>query len=200
MANLIDTTYFIGDIEIPNVSQTEIKADVNNSIVNYEKEVLIALLGYNLYKDLLAAILAPVSGDKWDKLINGEEFTFTVNGVTKTRKWEGLKGLNKKSVIAYYIFYLHQQKRQTYSAGVGGEVSAATENSVKVDYTTRMVRIWNEFISMYGDNCSFSNDYLSSIQHDDAYPSAYNYLLAKKADFPTWEFESQGGDINIFGI
>ena len=193
MASLIDTSYFIGDIEVTNANQGSIKTDLENSIALYEKEVLIALLGYPMYKDLQTAIGAPVSGDKWDKLINGAEFSFTLDGETVTLYWEGLKGLSKKSLIAYYTYFMHRRKRASYMAGVQTEVEAEAENANVTSLAEKLQYVWNEFVTMYGDSCIED-------EHDNADASAYNYILANAADFENWKFTSQGGDINRLGI
>lgn len=199
MANIIDTSYFVGDIEVPNSNQPEIEMDLNNSINLYEKEVLIMLLGYSLYKELRAHTIVP--GDKFDKLVNGEEFSFTFNGVTVENKWDGLKGENKKSLIAYYVYFMHRRKRASYNAGVGQEVEPKTENSQKGSLYTKLVEVWNEFIKMYGDVCYASEPYfINYYVHENDLPSAYNYLVAKRSDFSNWRFTSQEGEINRYGI
>lgn len=191
MANLIDISFFVEDIEVPNAAaQAEIKATLEASIVQYEKEVLIDLLGYKLYKELIAHTI--VSGDKFDKLVNGEEFTFTFDGEIIETKWEGLKGFSKKSLIAYFVYFMHRKKHQSYNAGVSVEVEADTDNSSKASLYLHLVDIWNEFVYLYGDGC---ND-----EHDNADPSAYNYLLAKASDFTNWKFTSQEGEVNRLGI
>jgi hypothetical protein len=199
MANIIDTSFFVGDIEIANVNQEEIAADLNQSIKTYEREVLIQLLGYTLYKELAAA--TPVTGDKWDKLINGEDFSYTLNGRTVETNWPGLKGYEKKSPIAYYVYFMHRRKRSSYNAGVGQEVEPKTDNSIKGNLYAKLVFIWNEFIAMYGGECVDKDSLVAHYSYDENYVNcAYNYLLAKKADFTTWKFLNLGGKINIFGI
>lgn len=190
MANLIDTSYFVDEIEIANTNQEEVLASVTASIVQYEKEVLIDLLGYELYKELIAHTV--IAGDKFDKLINGEEFSFSYNGKTVTRKWEGLKGFAKKSLIAYYVYYMHRKKHQSYNDGLSVEVEPDTENSSKASLYLHLVDVWNEFVFMYGDGWDDS--------HCNSDPSAYNYLLTKTTDFPTWEFKSQWGEVNRLGL
>lgn len=203
MANIIDTSYFVGDIEIANAaSQPEITTDVEHSIKIYEKEVLMDLLGYNLYKELQTWLATPVSGDKFYKLVNGEDFSFSVDGRVVNAHWDGLKGENKKSLIAYFVYFMHRRKRATYMAGTSQEVKPASENSTSVNLIDKLVDIWNEFVVMYGDECDYFyswNDLQNSYHSNDA-PSAFNYLLAKKDDFPNWRFKDQGGEINIFGI
>jgi hypothetical protein len=204
MANLIDTSYFEGEIEVPNSNQAEIAADLNDSITKYEQEVLIYLLGYALFKELKAQPNY-TSGDKWDKLVNGEEFTYTVNGATVTTRWEGLKGFSKKSLIAYYVYWMHRRKRKSYTAGGGAEAESKSANSDKVSPYIKMVEVWNEFIKMYGiTDCYYDLGEVVAYSYltypVDQYPSALNYLIAKRADFTNWVFTGKGGMINIFGI
>lgn len=201
MANLIDTSYFIGDIEIPNLAQPEEAASLNNSIALYEKECLLDLLGYSMYKDLVAAV--PVSGDKWYKLINGAEFSFTFNGETVTRYFEGLKGSDKKSLIAYYVYFMHRKKHASYMSGNKAEVEAESENSKKVANSLyeKLVSIYNEFVFMYGEGSCYDWEMVKAIdaQHYNDAPSAYNYLVANKADFTNWVFTGQE-ELNSFGV
>lgn len=200
MANIINASYFVGDIEIPNTAQDEIDADVLNSINLYEREVLIALLGYPLYKELQTWLTTPLVGDKFDKLVNGEEFSFVLDGETVTVQWDGLKGFEMKSLVAYYVYFMHRRKRSSYNAGVGIEVEADTDNSKPSSLYIKLIDVWNEFVLMYGGDCFPGDITLDLYEHTDSMASAYNYLLAKKADFPNWIFTSQGGELNKFGI
>ena len=202
MANIIDTSYFNGEIEVPNSNQSEIATDLNESITKYEQEVLIQLLGYPLFKEL-KAVADYGLGDKWDKLVNGEEFSYTLNGVTVTTKWEGLRGFDKKSLIAYYVYFMHRRKRKSYTAGGGSEVESKHDNSEKVSPYVKLVEVWNEFIVLYGGECYQPKEviqYTNLLYPIDEFPSAFNYLIAKRADFPTWTFTSKGGKLNIFGF
>lgn len=200
MANIIDTSFFVEDIEIPNVAQAPIRAKLENSIKLYEKEVLISLLGYPMWKDLFASGYVDGDASKWDKLVNGEEFSFELNGRTVTTYWEGLKGLEKKSLIAYYVYFMHRRKEASYMSGIGTEVKADTENSTMDDLHAKLVYVWNEFIKMYGDVCGDMDGFILNPQHENGEPSAYNYLLAKSSDFTNWRFTVMGGEINRFGI
>jgi hypothetical protein len=166
-----------------------------------------------MYKELQTIVVVP--GDKWDKLINGEEFSFTPAGSPEvTTKWEGLKGKDKKSLIAYYIYFMHRRKRASYNAGVNIEVEAKTDNSIQASLYTKLTETWNEFIAMYGivDCWNSYHHFIYAVPADPAnyqypysywneYPaSALNYLIAKQADFPDWRFTSEGGEINRYGL
>jgi hypothetical protein len=206
MANLIDTTYFIEEIEIPNVNQTEIEDDVTGSITQYEREVLISLLGNALYVELRDSAFVDGDASIYDKLVNGDDFSYTLNSQTVELRWDGLRGFEKKSLIAYYVYYMHRRKRASYHAGTGIEVEAASDNAKPAQVYHKMVEVWNEFINMYGDptdeygNVQDIPNVLDNYTHHNNLASAYNYLLAKKADFPTWKFNSMGGELNRFGI
>ena len=56
MANLITADYFIREVNLPGNVLAGTLADINPYIVQYERDVLIDLLGYPLYKDLKAEI------------------------------------------------------------------------------------------------------------------------------------------------
>ena len=77
MANLIDETYFIGEISLPAQVLTGTLADIDPYIVKYEREALIELLGYTLYKQLKVEIDADSYTTKWDRLVNGHEYEIT---------------------------------------------------------------------------------------------------------------------------
>jgi len=81
-----------------------------------------------------------------------------------------LKGADKKYLVAYYIYFRHRTKRQSYNAGVGIEVEAATDNSKPSSLYVKLIEIWNEFIAMYGD---YSGDFV--IPPSPAVVGPYNY-------------------------
>ena len=99
----IDSTYFTGEIFIPNASSdTKLTA----AITQYEKEILMKLLGYPLYKALQAdLVLGEPQTQKYIDLVDGKEFTHTFDGVEYTLKWEGLRNSGKLSLIDYYVYH-----------------------------------------------------------------------------------------------
>lgn len=84
---LIDRTYFIGELNIPNTDTVAIGELVDWFIENYETEFLEKVLGYDLYKALKAGLIAPVVDQKWTDLIEGVEYT-SLSG--KLTFWKGL--------------------------------------------------------------------------------------------------------------
>lgn len=196
MSNLIDNTYFVREIDVPQGSRAELNEGITNSIVAYEPEVLKLLLGYKLWKLVQAAYDAsvltvnPVALEtKYANLINGAEFTFEFGGVTIEDKWIGLKNASKASLIANYVYYFHRRNNASQFNGIGQTVSKA-ENSTVVSPRYAMKTAWNKFVEMYGETGYVGSSNASYNVWSD-YPSAYNFLLANKADYPDWKFTPQ---------
>ncbi len=95
MSNLIDKTYFIDEVFIPNLNSSNtmisdaIVADLTVAIARYEKEYLIKLLGEDLYDDFIAGLkVLPVPDSKWTDLKN-----------------KLVDSTNKLSPISNYIYF-----------------------------------------------------------------------------------------------
>jgi hypothetical protein len=85
--SLIDRTYFVGELNIPNTHQAAIGSQVDLFIEQYEDQFLNDALGYTLYKALKAGLQIVPVAQKWTDLIEGVEY---VDLADKTRKWKGL--------------------------------------------------------------------------------------------------------------
>lgn len=84
---LIDRTYFVGELNIPNASLAAIGSAVDLFIETYEEKLLTEVLGYTQYKALKAGLQVVPVAQKWTDLIEGVEYT---DLATKTRFWKGL--------------------------------------------------------------------------------------------------------------
>lgn len=84
---LIDRSYFIGEINIPNTHKPEIGGLLDWFIEKYETEFLSNVLGYDLYTALKAGLQEPTVDQKWPDLIQGVEY---INLSQKTKYWQGL--------------------------------------------------------------------------------------------------------------
>lgn len=202
---IIDTTYFVGDINVPLNSKAELNSGINDSISKFEKEVLKSLLGHSLYVEFMTAydasqqLLDPVTlPAKWDELLNGADFSFDLGGETINEHWVGLKNVEKQSLIAYYVYFMHRRNNESQFTAQG-ETRSTSENSVMVSPRAKLVNAWNKFIELYGD-IEYVGNGLSTYQHENAEPSAYNFLLANKANYSGWRFKPQGTKINILGL
>jgi hypothetical protein len=105
--SLIDTTYLRNSISVPIGTYS----DLQQYIDEYEKKVLISLLGYDLYTEMMAAYAAlpgvPLPS-KWDNLINGTTYTYEGQSV----RWNGLINSDKVSFIAYYVYCQYLRAKQ----------------------------------------------------------------------------------------
>lgn len=85
--SLIDRTYFVGELNIPNTNQAAIGSAVDLFIEQYGDKLLNEVLGYTLYKALKAGLQVVPVAQKWTDLIEGVEYT---DANSKTRYWKGL--------------------------------------------------------------------------------------------------------------
>jgi hypothetical protein len=135
---LIDKSYFVGELNIPNTGQLEVEDSLNHFIKKRETEFLRLVLGYPLYKAFLAGYSATA---KYQDLLNGKEYTDT-NGLVQ--KWDGFRQKEaKQSIVANYTYFYWQKDQATLSAGVG-EVKPKAKNAVIDSPANKMIRAWNE--------------------------------------------------------
>lgn len=204
MANLINEDYFVRDISIPTGTPDEV-ARLDSEIEKYEKEVLLKVLGYDLYYEF---INNPIE-QRFLDIRNGKEFVFDLCGKTIKRKYVGLTNSQKESLIAYYVYFYITRDRVSFTSSTG-EINPDNENSNQISPYGKMVSAWNNYVEMAGDlTCTRYNDpyfldyfyklEISSYMHVNDHPSLYNFLLANKEVYPEWEFDPCE-KISIFGI
>jgi hypothetical protein len=194
--SFIDSTYFVGEINIPNAAT---ESSLTQAIPQYEKEILIMLLGYPLYKLLMADCTLSVPASQiYKDLVNGVEFDLIYNGETITLKWEGLGPL-----IAYYVFfkYLERDVTRLYPSGVG---QANGNDWNRVSPMNKLCYIWDRMRELYGKlpielkpNTTIKGSLFTHSYDSD--PSALNFLYTKIIDYPDWIFTPQW-NINAFNI
>jgi len=205
---LIDSTYFVNEINLPSDNL----ANIDSYITLYQEEILRKLLGYELLEALENDL--DVNGEpqsqRFIDLVNGAEFSFDFCGDTINEKWEGLRGINFKSLIAYYTYYRYRENTDTFFDGAG-QIEPNHENSVNGDAIPKLVSVWNKMIDLYGDfhwcECYLPNYSPSLILlrdsqtyiHLNDYPSAYNFLLANRTNYPEWVFKPIR-KLNQYGI
>jgi hypothetical protein len=100
---LIDSSYFVGDINIPDTGNPAVLERLDFFIAKYEAEFLEALLGYTLWQAYVAGIaVTPTPDAKWTDLRDGKEYTVSDIGF----KYTGLRNATlKQSPIAQYVYY-----------------------------------------------------------------------------------------------
>ena len=157
---LIDETYFIKELSVPNIN--EMDSDnltiLKQYIDQYSRQLLQNSLGYVLFNDLDSnvtdGVLDVLAPQKWLDLVNGIEYT--KDG--KQYKWRGLKyteGLHKSSLLAKYCFYHWLKDNVTQITGTG-EKSIKSVNADSVNSNQRLVTVWNDYVAEYqGVNSHF---------------------------------------------
>lgn len=203
--SFIDSTYFVGEINIPNLSANA--TVVSAAITQYEKEILIQLLGYKLYALLIADCTGeggvPVT-QKYIDLVNGAEFEHSFAGITTTLKWEGLKNSSKLSLIADYVFYKYVERDVTHLSGTG-TIVVPSGKGFRASSVNKLCNAWERMRELYGTiPPEWKRFYphlipLASARVFNLDPSAYNFLYVNQLDYPDWIFTPQW-NINAFGI
>lgn len=123
---VIDTTYFEkGILYIPNVKDISaeptgapsVTSELQFALDLYERNLLIDSLGVTLF-DQLVTVMAdlPNAAQKWKDLVDGTNYTIN----SKKYRWDGLRGYNKQSLIACYVFckYLINDESTYTTTGV----------------------------------------------------------------------------------
>lgn len=141
---LIDASYFVGELNIPDTSNSSVAERLNFFIAKYEEELLRSVLGHSLYAAFIAGTKDKEEADidqKWKDLRDGKNYT---NSSGNADYWMGLrKAATKQSMIANYTYYWWLRDKASLSSAVG-EVAPATDGSQKVSPANKMARAWNE--------------------------------------------------------
>ena len=148
---------------------------------------------------------SPVT-QKYIDLVEGAEFTQTMDGEDITLKWEGLKNTQLQSLIAYYVFYKYVERDVTRLYGTGVSMVQPEKGFERVSPVNKMINAWERMRELYGRippeykgiyQRPVIGENLPCVFNCDA--SAYNFLFANKDDYPDWIFTPQW-NINAFGI
>lgn len=84
---IINSSYFIGDLNIPHTASPEVAATLNTIITQREKEYLNKLLGYELYKAFINGLAVTTPAQRYLDILLGQEYT---GFDSRLHKWEGL--------------------------------------------------------------------------------------------------------------
>jgi hypothetical protein len=211
MATIIDGSYFIDNIMIPQAydSSTEQTAtDVLYAIQKHEIAVLDDLLGYKLRKALFADLdgNGEPQSQRFKDLINGSEFTIEEDD-NRLCKWKGFRNSEKDSLIAYYVYYQYVYQYHIHLSGVGS-VNYQAENGEKATPFDKLEIAWRNFMQLYSAFDFETNEayfYEDGMKVSDLpgilnyYPTAYNFLYVNADEYPEWIFKPQYNK-NIFSL
>lgn len=157
---IIDTSYFVGKINLPQTGNTEGAETVNQFIGNYEPDYLKRVLGYSLWKAFTDGIAGSgVVDQRWTDLLEGKEFTIGAY----TLAWPGFEA--KPSPISQYVYYQYVRDLASSMSQVGN-TSPQTANADRVNSLNKMVDAWNEMVEL--------NYFLAG------------FLQANKTIYPEW--------------
>lgn len=178
--SLIDPAYFVRDLALPTGKYDTIQAYIDR----YEEEIIYSLFGHTI-GGLVIDYDSETSDQRIIDLVEGKEYTPT--GEDYLIKWKGLINEEKRSFIAYWIYYSWCAEKEVFITPVAGAKSK-TENAENVGYGVRAIQAYNKMIEMYG------------YQYQDCrIPSCYNFMLQHEIDYPEWVFTPKRY-LNIFGI
>jgi hypothetical protein len=136
MPTLINQTFFVGDIVIPNLqAQSELER-ITLFINKYEPDCLVKILGYPLYK-----LFGSESSQRMTDLLSGAEYT---DGNGDTQKWNGLVHDSVLSLIASYIYFYYQENQKAQTSGAG-TVIQKPEAGTAYSPADKMAKAWNFF-------------------------------------------------------
>ncbi len=146
MPFIVNQTFFVRDIVIPNLGNTADLNKLDYNIAKYEPECLLNILGYPLYK-----LFGTESSARMVDLLSGAEY---LDGQGELKKWQGLKHDTDISLIANYIYFYHLENNKTLFTGTGNAV-AKPEAGSAYSLADKMASAWNFFSSEVEQMTSF---------------------------------------------
>lgn len=172
---LIDISYFIGERNIPNTSYPDVSSLIDNLVVVHEREYLISLLGYELFKLFEAGLLDNPVAQKWLDIRDGVVYT-GMDG--RVKQWRGFVNASTfESPVADYVYYWYVRNNQSQTAAMG-EVKSGSENAFPVSSAYKQSKAWNDMA-------------------EKSY-SLYEFLQLNYATYP--EFQLQSGRSELRNI
>jgi len=158
---LIDYTYFIGVISIPEVADSNggaspIMGDTVNTVFigRYETPYLRKALGYAFAKAFLDGLQIDPTEQRWLDIKGGKEYTIA----DKKFYWPGFVNDEKISPLANYIYCEYMRDNATTTTAVG-EAKPQIQNATMASVTQKISRAWTDMKRMT------EYDYDNSIQH-----------------------------------
>lgn len=185
--SLIDETYFVGDLNIPNTATPAILERLQWFIDKYEKELLEDLLGYELWKLLDIQITQEEENSpatplpRLASLLNGVEYT---DGGGMLRKWRGLvytQGGSPRSLIANFVYWHWIKDHATQTVGLG-EVATQAQNAILTSPVVKQVTAWNDMSKQVQELWYFLNTLQADYQEWVGWSKWPMYLLAAKTN------------------
>lgn len=147
MALFIDSSYFFGMLQVPNLGDTSNAANFAAILSKYEKDFLKRFFGYEFAQVLISEYALPIPTARAVGIIEGGTFIDS-KGVTRT--WQGLKNDDKESPLANYV-YSFWQKINVTKTMQAGEILQTNSMGIKGDQIARVVSPSVKVASAYND-------------------------------------------------
>jgi len=156
---LIDVSYFIGEINIANTDQQPVSERLEYFIRQYEKRFLSALLGSVVAAQFKVELAKPAGQipQIWIDLKN-----ILVNEEDRT------------SPIANYVYKFYQFNSQTSSVGLG-EAKPKAENATMESVVPKVIWAWNLMVDWLIDNREWFIDFYLTNDLTGYYYTNYCY-------------------------
>lgn len=221
---IINDTYFVGEIHIPQTGATASALVNQNSslqyfIDEYEREIIELALGKERSNEFYTQIdangsLLTTADPKWGRLLNGH--SYLKNGITYY--WRGLietKGTLPTSLMAYYVYYKYITESVTQRTTLG-VVKADGKNgdTMMVSASPTLSRAWRKMYKWYQDSdyYGYSRNLAVKYMYKGAYVedyfngrdntkqvSLYQFLVDNESDYAPYYF-TPIQNVNQFGI
>lgn len=160
---LIDETYFVRRLNLPQRGNAEGIADILDFVEQYEPEYLKCVLGLPLWQAFTDGTEGSgVPDQRWQDLLTGKDFTYQ----NCTHNWNGFKPASKISPIANYVYYQYVDNK-TAEFVLTGVVVSSTDNNRTVAAVDRLVDTWNRMVDMNKD--------------------LYRFLKTNQVTYPEWK-------------
>lgn len=191
----IDLSYFKGFLQIPNLDKDP-DAFEANYIDFYEREILLRLLGYDLYNQFIEGLEDATPAQKWLDLRDGKTFEVTINQATYNVRWNGLINDEKISLLSYYVYFNYIRENYQQATGLG-YIESTQENAENVDPNSKLVRVWNKCSELAGRYYfKTTGENLFYLSTDG---SLFNFIYTHLSDYQNWQYEPVKR-MNVLGI
>lgn len=163
MANIIDTSYFFGELTIPQLNMQSVVDDLTWYIQVHERRFIADMFGPEFSALFLAGIASAIPADQiYKDILNGVDYT---NSNFDVVRWDGLKTEiiapvaggpgdvpppipgRYLSPIANYVFWHYAVVNLKSFLTGSGEAKANKQNSLDADIWPRLIRIWNDMVT-----------------------------------------------------
>lgn len=173
MPFIVNKSFFVRDISIPNTNTTAITEKIDSYIAKYEPDCLLNILGYPLFK-----LFGSESSQRMTDLLNGAEYT---DERGELQKWQGLKHDTDISLIANYIYFFIKQNDASHTTGTSTAVQKS-EAGFNVSPIEKMCSAWEFFSSETQSMISFLWNKKDG-NKVRVYPEFTSYQYKKTKDF-----------------